>query len=90
MALVQLAFLIRMLIIIQSEVRLHTRRSVHFHPIPFIRPSFLFYQGSGSETTVGSGHKTTKWFCLVVALFLVPTHLLITCLLYCNGKLGGA
>ena len=51
------------------------------------RPS---YQGSGAETTVESGHRTTKWLCLVIVLFLVSTHLLITCSPYFSGKLGGA
>ena len=54
------------------------------------RPSFSIYQGSGAETTVGAGHENTKWLCLVIALFLVPTHFLITCLPHCNGKVGGA
>ena len=35
----------------QSEMHLHTRRSVHFHPSPFTRPSFSIFRGSGSETT---------------------------------------
>ena len=42
------------------------------------RASFSIYQGSGAETTVGSGQETPKWLCLVIALFLVPTHLLIS------------
>ena len=54
------------------------------------KPSFSIYQGSGAEATVGSGQETPKWFRLVIALFLVPTHLLITRLPYCSGKLGGA
>ena len=29
----------------QSEVRLHTGRSVHFHPSRFTRPSFRFFEG---------------------------------------------
>ena len=35
----------------QSEVCLHTGRSVHFHPSRFTRPSFSIFRGSGSETT---------------------------------------
>ena len=34
----------------QSEVRLHTGGSVHFHPSRFTRPSFSIFRGSGSET----------------------------------------
>ena len=34
-----------MLIKSQSEVRLHTRRSVHFHPSQFTRPSFSIFEG---------------------------------------------
>ena len=34
----------------QSEVRLHTRRSVHFQPSQFTRPSFSNIRGSGSKT----------------------------------------
>ena len=49
------------------------------------RPSLSIYQGSGAETKVGSGIETTKWLCLVIALFLVPTHLLISAY-----QLGGA
>ena len=41
---------IRMLIKSQSEVRLHTKCSVHFHPSWFTRPSFLIFWGSGSKT----------------------------------------
>ena len=41
-----------MLIKSQSEVRLHTGRSVHFHPIRNTRPSFSIFRGSGSETTL--------------------------------------
>ena len=40
-----------MLIKSQSEVRLHTGRSVHFHPSRFTRPSFSIFRGSGSETS---------------------------------------
>ena len=43
-----------MLIKSQSEVRLHTGRSVHFHPSRCARPSFSIFRGSGSETTSGS------------------------------------
>ena len=39
-----------MLIKSQSEVRLHTGRSVHFHPGRCARPSFSIFRGSGSET----------------------------------------
>ena len=39
-----------MLIKSQSEVRLHTGRSVHFHPSRCARPSFLIFRRSGSET----------------------------------------
>ena len=39
-----------MLIKSQLEVRLHTGRSVHFHPSRYARPSFLIIRGSGSET----------------------------------------
>ena len=55
-----------MLIKSQSEVRLHTGRSVHFHPGRCARPSFSIFRGSGSETKskavaawaeeVGQGH----------------------------------
>ena len=52
-ALVQLAFLINAhqnaKIKSQSEVCLHTRLSVHFHPSPFTRPSFSIFRGSGSN-----------------------------------------
>ena len=34
-----------MLIKCQSEVHLHTRRSVHFHPSRFTRPSFSIFEG---------------------------------------------
>ena len=34
-----------MLIKSQSEVRLHTGHSVHFHPSRFTRPSFRFFKG---------------------------------------------
>ena len=44
-----------MLIKSQSEVRLHTGRSVHFHPSRFTRPSFSIFRGSGSETTYIEG-----------------------------------
>ena len=37
------------------------------------RASFSIYQGSGAETTVGSGQETPKWLRSVIALFLVPT-----------------
>ena len=40
-----------MLIKSQSEVHLHTRRSIHFHPSQFSRPSFSTIRGSGSETS---------------------------------------
>ena len=40
-----------MLIKSQSEVRLHTGRSVHFHPSQTLL--FNIFQGSGSETTLG-------------------------------------
>ena len=40
-----------MLIKSQSEVRLHTGRSVHFHPSRCARPSFSIFRGSGSETS---------------------------------------
>ena len=37
---------------------IYTGRSVHFHPIPFTRPSFSIFWGSGSETNEGwGGHK---------------------------------
>jgi len=36
----------------QSEVRLHSGRSVHFLPSRSPRPSFRFFRGSGSETRV--------------------------------------
>ena len=42
------------------------------------RPFFSIYQGSGAETTLGSGEETPKWLRLVLALFLVPTHFLTT------------
>ena len=41
---------IGMLIKSQSEVHLHTGRSVHFHPSQCGRPSFSIFRGSGSET----------------------------------------
>ena len=41
---------IRMLIKSQSEVCLHIRCGVHFHPSPFTRPSFLMSRGSCSES----------------------------------------
>ena len=41
-----------MLIKSQSEVRLHTRRNVHFHPGRYARPSFSIFRGSGSETSL--------------------------------------
>ena len=41
-----------MLIKSQSEVRLHTRRNVHFHPGRNARPSFSIFRGSGSETSL--------------------------------------
>ena len=41
---------IRMLIKSQSEVRLHTGHSVHFHPSRCARPSFSIFRWSGSET----------------------------------------
>ena len=44
-----------MLIKSQLEVHLHTRRSVHFYPSQFTRPSFWIFQGSGSETRVHGG-----------------------------------
>ena len=40
-----------MLIKSQSEVHLHTGRSVHFHPSRCASPSFSIFRGSGSETT---------------------------------------
>ena len=54
----------------QSEVRLHTGRSVHFHPAPgrCARPSFSIFRGSGSETTYAawgrllSKRKWVWWF----------------------------
>ena len=36
---------------LELEVRLHTRCSVHFHPSPVTRHSFLIFLGSGSKTT---------------------------------------
>ena len=53
MVLVQLAFPIiaHQICKSQSEVRLHTGCSVHFHTIPFTRPSYSIFRGSGSETT---------------------------------------
>ena len=45
-----------MLIKSQSEVRLYTGRSVHFHPIPFTRPSFIIFKGLVPRLTrVGGG-----------------------------------
>ena len=43
-----------MLIKSQSEVHLHTGRSVHFHPGQRARPSFSIFQESGFETNVNS------------------------------------
>ena len=34
----------------QSEVRLHSGRTVHFRPSLYPRPSFRIFRGSGSET----------------------------------------
>jgi len=34
----------------QSEVRLHSGHSVHFHPSLSPRPSFRFFRRSGSKT----------------------------------------
>ena len=53
------------------------------------KPSFSIYQGSGAEATVGSGQETPKWFRLVIALFLVPTQLLITCSHTVMGRWAG-
>ena len=39
-----------MLIKSQSEVHLHTGRSVHFHPGQCARPSFSIFRGSGFDT----------------------------------------
>ena len=50
-------------------VCMHTRRSVHLHPISFTRPSCSIFRGSGSKTRVGSGNMTPKWTCSVIALF---------------------
>ena len=35
---------------VQQLIKFLTFRSVHFHPAPFTRPSFLIFRGSGSET----------------------------------------
>ena len=53
---------IRMLIKSQSEVRLHTERSVHFHPSRCARPSFSIFRGSGSETREVPCHVAVQWY----------------------------
>ena len=68
-----------MLIKSQSEVRLHTGRSVHFHPGRCARPSFLIFQGSGSETTLSPSYLTApydvhKQFSAAVYLAIVHSH----------------
>ena len=60
-----------MLIKSQSEVRLHTGRSVHFHPGRCARPSFSIFRGSGSETTYVMGHQATMLVIIVQVGVLV-------------------
>ena len=55
-----------MLIKSQLEVRLHTGRSVHFHPSQFTRPSVSIFRGSGSETSV--------YVCVMDSTFLSQTY----------------
>ena len=64
---------IKMLIISQSKVHLHTRCSVHFHPIPFTRPSFSIFQGSGSKTNHYLRHNAVQFIIHDVLTPVKPT-----------------
>ena len=58
-----------MLIKSQSEVRLHTGRSIHFHPSRFTRPSFRFFKGLVPRLVYITPHNQDRrhltWSCIV-------------------------